>query len=134
MNELAIQSQITFLYYRDLDRAACFYEDVLKFPICDDQQSAKIYRVSSNSFIGIVDERKGHCRAQEMNAVLITFVVNDVDEWYEYLKNCGVKLLSEIQEPEFFPVRCFFFEDPEGYQYEVQKFLQPETAKKFVGE
>lgn len=33
MNELNIQSQITFLYYRDLDRAACFYEDVLKFPL-----------------------------------------------------------------------------------------------------
>lgn len=33
MNELNIQSQITFLYYKDLAGAVRFYEDVLKFPL-----------------------------------------------------------------------------------------------------
>jgi len=126
-----IQSQITFLYYRDLARAARFYEDVLQFELCEDQGDARIYRVSGKAFVGIVDEAKGHCRAQETNAVLITLVTEDVEGWYAYLEKCGVKLLTEVKQPDGFPVECFFFEDPEGYQYEVQRFLDPETARQF---
>jgi predicted enzyme related to lactoylglutathione lyase len=126
-----IHSQITFLYYKDLQKAAEFCEKVMKFELCDDQGAAKIYRVSPNAFIGIVDEKKGHCRAQDTNAVLITLVVEDVDGWYNYLRKKGIKLLSEVKQPSSFPVRCFFFEDTEGYQYEIQKFLHNETAKKF---
>ena len=131
MNTSEIQSQITFLYYNDLNKAADFFENILKFQLCDDQGAAKIYRVSKKAFIGIVDEKSGHCRAQETSAVLITLVTEDVEGWYNYLKKQGVKITSPIREPESFPVKCFFFEDPEGYQFEIQKFLIPETAKLF---
>lgn len=131
MNRPSLQSQITFLYYRDLARAARFYEDVLQLELCDDQGDARIYRVADKAFVGIVDEDKGHCRAQETNAVLITLVAENVEGWYAYLKECGVKLLTEVKQPGSFPVKCFFFEDPEGYQYEVQRFLDPETARRF---
>jgi predicted enzyme related to lactoylglutathione lyase len=131
MNRPSLQSQITFLYYRDLARAARFYEDILQFELCDDQGDARIYRVAEKAFVGIVDGTKGHCRAQETNAVLVTLVSENVEDWYAYLKQCGVKLLTEVQQPEGFPVECFFFEDPEGYQYEVQRFLDPETAHRF---
>jgi predicted enzyme related to lactoylglutathione lyase len=131
MERPSLQSQITFLYYRDLARAARFFEDILQFELCDDQRDARIYRVSEKAFVGIVDGEKGHCQVQETNAVLITLVVQDVEGWYAYLKECDVKLLTEVKQPEGFPVQCFFFEDPEGYQYEVQRFLDPETASRF---
>lgn len=131
MNRPSLQSQITFLYYRDLARAARFYEDVLQLELCENQGDARIYRVADKAFVGIVDEEKGHCRAQETNAVLITLVAENVEDWYAYLKECGVKLLTEVKQPGSFPVKCFFFEDPEGYQYEVQRFLDPETARRF---
>jgi len=131
MNKPALQSQITFLYYNDLARAARFYEEILKLELCDDQGDARIYRVAEKAFVGIVDGAKGHCRAQETNAVLITLVADDVEAWYDYLKECGVKLLTEVKQPGGFPVKCFFFEDPEGYQYEVQRFLDPETSRRF---
>ncbi len=131
MNRPFLQSQITFLYYRDLARAARFYEDVLQLELCENQGDARIYRVADKAFVGIVDEEKGHCRAQETNAVLITLVAENVEDWYAYLKECGVKLLTEVKQPGSFPVKCFFFEDPEGYQYEVQRFLDPETARRF---
>ena len=131
MKRPSLQSQITFLYYRDLARAARFYEDVLQLELCDDQGDARIYRVAEKAFVGIVDGAKGYCQAQETNAVLITFVVENVEGWYAYLKGCGVKLLTEVKQPKSFPVKCFFFEDPEGYQYEVQRFLDPETARRF---
>ena len=126
-----LQSQITFLYYRDLARAARFFDDILRLELCDDQGDARIYRVSEKAFVGIVDGTKGHCQAQETNAVLITLVSEDVEGWYAYLKECGVKLLTEVKQPESFPVECFFFEDPEGYQYEIQRFLDPETELRF---
>ncbi len=131
MKRPSLQSQITFLYYRDLERAARFYEDVLQLELCDDQGDARIYRVAEKAFVGIVDGVKGHCQPQEANAVLITLISEDVEDWYAYLKECGVKLLTEVKQPESFPVQCFFFEDPEGYQYEVQRFLDPETARQF---
>ncbi len=131
MKRPSLQSQITFLYYHDLARATRFYEDVLQLELCDDQGDARIYRVAKNAFVGIVDEAKGHCRAQEMNAVLVTLITEHVEDWYAYLKKRSVKLLTEVQQPESFPVECFFFEDPEGYQYEVQRFLDPETALQF---
>jgi predicted enzyme related to lactoylglutathione lyase len=131
MKRPSLQSQITFLYYRDLARATRFYEDVLQLELCDDQGDARIYRVAEKAFVGIVDGAKGHCQAQETNAVLVTLVTENVEDWYAYLRDCGVKLLTEVKQPEGFPVECFFFEDPEGYQYEVQRFLDPKTARRF---
>ena len=131
MKRPSLQSQITFLYYRDLARATRFYENVLQLELCEDQGDARIYRVAEKAFVGIVDGAKGHCQAQETNAVLVTFVTENVEDWYAYLRDCGVKLLTEIKQPEGFPVQCFFFEDPEGYQYEVQRFLNPETVRRF---
>ena len=131
MKRPSLQSQITFLYCRDLARAARFYEDVLQLELCDDQGDARIYRVAEKAFVGIVDGAKGHCQPQETNAVLVTLISENVEDWYTYLKECGVKLLTEVKQPQSFPVRCFFFEDPEGYQYEVQRFLDPETARRF---
>jgi hypothetical protein len=64
----------------------------------EDQQWAKIYRLSGNAFLGIVAGERGFHRPQERNAVLVTLVVNDVPGWYEYLRDKGVTLLSELQE------------------------------------
>ena len=64
MKRPSLQSQITFLYYRDLARAAYFFENILKLELCDDQGLAGIYRVSEKAFVGIVDGDKGHCQAQ----------------------------------------------------------------------
>jgi len=131
MNVSRLQSQITFLYYKNPDEAFNFYENIMKFELCENQGAAKIFRIAPHSFIGIVDEKHGHWKTREENAVLITLVTTDVESWYDYLKNCGVRLLTEVTQPEKFPVSCFFFEDPGGYHLEIQKFLLPETAVKF---
>ena len=130
---MKMQSQITFLYYREIQTASAFYEGIMGFELIDDQEWAKIYRVNENAYLGIVDEKKGFLRAQEKNAVLITLVVDDVSGWYEYLKSKGVKMLTELQEKEDIQVRCFFFEDPGGYALEIQRFLKPDLARIFHG-
>ncbi|HUW12602.1 MAG TPA: VOC family protein, partial [Anaerolineae bacterium] len=106
----SVQSQITFLYYDDLRQAEEFYGQVMGFELVEDQRWAKIYRVSSNGFVGIVAGEKGFRRPQSYNAVLLTLVSSDVDAWYDHLQEAGVKLLTDVQEKEDIQIRCFFFE------------------------
>jgi hypothetical protein len=126
-----IQSQITFLYYDDMAPIAVFLEQVMGFELVEDQKWAKIYRIGGISFLGAVASDKGFHRPQEENAVLITLVVEDVAGWYEHLSNHGVKLLSDLQYRKEIQIRCFFFQDPGGYSFEVQQFLKPGLAEIF---
>jgi predicted enzyme related to lactoylglutathione lyase len=130
-NKPMVKSQITFLYYRNLDPIAAFYENIMRFKLVEDQGWAKIYCVSGNAYLGIVDAQRGFHSFQEKNAVLVTLVVDDVPRWYEYLKSKGVKILTELQESEEIQIRCFFCEDPGGYSIEVQQFLNPDVARIF---
>jgi predicted enzyme related to lactoylglutathione lyase len=130
-DKLEVQSQITFLYYHDLQPISKFYEEMMGFELIEDQGWAKIYRVHGSSYLGIVDEERGFHKAQEKSAVLITLVVNDVVGWYDYLKLKGVKMLTELREMESIQVRGFFLEDPGGYAIEVQQFLNPDVARIF---
>lgn len=129
--ELKAKSQITFLYYRDLEPIDKFYQKVMGFELVEDQGWAKIYRVSGNAYLGIVDGNRGFHKPQEKNAVLVTLVVDDVFGWYDYLKSKGVKMLTEVKESEEIQVRGFFCEDPGGYSIEVQQFLNPDVARLF---
>jgi predicted enzyme related to lactoylglutathione lyase len=124
-----VNGSITFFYYKDIEVAAKFYEVVMGFDIIDDQGWAKIFQINTSAYMGVVDGEQGFYRVQDKNAVLLTLVVNDVWEWYEYLRGCGVKLLTEVQEKEDIQVRCFFLEDPGGYALEIQQFLKPELAR-----
>jgi predicted enzyme related to lactoylglutathione lyase len=130
-NNLKVQSQITFLYYRDLQPVSKFYEEIMGFELIEDQGWAKIYRVNGNAYLGIVDEEKGFHKAQEKSAVLITLVADDVFWWYDYLKRKGVKILTKLREVEDIQIRGFFLEDPGGYAIEVQQFLKPDLARIF---
>ena len=46
-----LDSQITFLYFKDLAEAAFFFEDILQLELVDNQGAAKIYRLCGNAFI-----------------------------------------------------------------------------------
>jgi glyoxalase/bleomycin resistance protein/dioxygenase superfamily protein len=127
----SISSQITFLYFDDLISVIPFFEETLKLELVTKQDAARIYRMAGNAYIGIVDGAAGHWQARAENAVLITLVVDDVEGWYAYLSTKDVKLLSGIQKPEIAPVECFFFEGPGGYHFEIQRFLDPETAQRY---
>ena len=128
---ITAQSQITFFYYRNLEDAARFYEQTLRFELVEDQQWAKIFRVAERAFVGIVAGDQGFRRPQDYNAVLLTVLVNDASAWYDYLKEQDVRFLTEIQDKPEIQVRCFFIEDPGGYAVEIQEFLKPHLREIF---
>lgn len=131
MNSLTIASQITFLYYQELDKARDFYQEILGLSLVEDQGWAKIYRVNGTAFVGLVDEAHGSLRAQPENAVMLTFVVDDVRGWYDYLREKGVKIRQEYGRAETIQIEYFFAEDPGGYVLEFERFLKPELAAVF---
>jgi predicted enzyme related to lactoylglutathione lyase len=111
---------ITFLYYRDLAGAARFYEEVLGLSLAIDQGWAKIYRLAEGAHVGLVDETRGMHRAAETKPVQLCLRVPDVDAWRRWVAGHGVANLSETFESDALGIRAFVFDDPEGYQIEIQ--------------
>lgn len=116
---------ITFLYYRDLARAEAFYRDVMGFTLAIDQGWAKIMAITETAHVGLVDERRGMNKWQEVKPVQLCIRVPDVDAWYAYAGEAGVTGLSKLFVNDEIGIRAFVFEDPEGYQIEVQSATRP---------
>ena len=128
---MEFSSQITFLYFDDLNDATLFFEETLKLAKVDDQGFAKIYRISGGAFLGIVDASQGYCRAPSEQNTLITLVTENVKDWYQRLKSRGIQVDAPPKHQAKANVECFFFTGPGGYAFEVQKFLNPEIAAQF---
>jgi predicted enzyme related to lactoylglutathione lyase len=118
----AVEGLITFLYYDDLEKAKEFYIDVMGFNLVVDQGWAKILNVADKAHIGLVDGNVGYHRASPTKPVMITIVVDDVDQWYEHMQKLGIETLTKPRDNEELNLRMFLLEDPEGYVIEIQKF------------
>jgi predicted enzyme related to lactoylglutathione lyase len=102
-----------------------FYENVMGFTLAIDQGWSKIYRVRDGAHIGLVDEARGMHRAHDVKPVQFCIRVEDVDGWYAYARAQDVANLSRFFENDALGIRAFVFDDPEGYQIEVQTATRP---------
>lgn len=116
---------ITFFYYRDLPAAMRFYEDILGLPLAIDQGWCKIYRICPGAHVGLVDEAKGMNKWAAVKPVQLCIRVPDVDAWYAYAQAQTLANLSELFVNEALGIRAFVFDDPEGYQIEIQSATRP---------
>ena len=113
-----IDSQVTFLYYKDLNSAEEFYGKALGLRKTFDQGWVRIFQISSTSYVGLVDETRGSHKSSESKPVMLSIVTSDVDRWYEVLSAKGIKIISKLSDSGSVPVRAFLIEDPEGYTVE----------------
>ena len=111
---------ITFLYYRDLPAAMTFYKDIMGFELVIDQGWSKIYKIAEGAHVGLVDETRGMNKWAPTKPVQLCVRVEDVDGWHDYAQARKLKNLSELFENQALGIRAFVFEDPEGYQIEIQ--------------
>jgi len=121
-------SNITFLYYNDLEYASRFVEEVLKLKITMDQGWARVYQINKTSFLGIVSlseekEYKGN--------TLVSFNTRNVEKEYERVSKLNVFSLTEIKYFEKIPLKSFFFKDNEGHDFEIQEFINPNDINIF---
>ena len=119
MPEALFDSQITFIYVKDLEESRLFYEDLLGFKLVHDQGSCRIVKTAEGAYLGYCSV-KGRKRGGE--GVLLTLVADNVDEWYRILKEREVSLLNPPRHNPEYGIYHFFFLDPDGYQWEIQKF------------
>ena len=114
------QLTITFLYYRDLATAMRFYEDVLGLTLAIDQGWSKIYEICPGAHVGLVDETRGMNKWAATKPVQLCIRVSDVDGWYDYARSKQLANLSDLFVNDEIGIRAFVFNDPEGYQIEIQ--------------
>jgi lactoylglutathione lyase len=119
------QLAITFFYYRDLPTAMRFYEDILGLPLAIDQGWCKIYQICPGAHVGLVDEAKGMNKWAEVKPVQLCIRVPLVDDWHAYAQAKGLSNLSKLFVNDEIGIRAFVFNDPEGYQIEMQSVTRP---------
>ena len=111
---------ITFLYYRDLPAAARFYEEVIGLPLVIDQGWSRIYRLAEGAHVGLVDSARGAHRASDAKPVQLCLRVPDATAWHAWAEANAVSALTPMRDNDELGIRVFTFEDPEGYQIEIQ--------------
>ena len=110
--ELSVNSSITWLYYKDVLKMQHFYQVVLGFELVFDHGWVKIYQSTKTGFIGLVDEKRGMHSFTEDKAVNLSFALQDLEKWQEYVKsNKTFKIESSDSNNE----KLFRGVDPEGY-------------------
>jgi catechol 2,3-dioxygenase-like lactoylglutathione lyase family enzyme len=123
MSHPPIESSITFFYTHDLDISIQFYEEVLGLELWLDQGSCRIYRVSSDGYVGLCQSSgtKTPLTDKQSN-VIFTLVTQQVDEWFDYLQQRGVVLEKPPTLNEKYNIYHGFLRDPNGYLIEIQRF------------
>ena len=123
---LGFNASITWLYYQGMQNMQNFYEDVVGLEMVVDQGWAKVYQGSSSGFIGLVDEKRGMNKYADTKAVNVSFLIEDLDGWYEYVQTQKPFELrgEEIGEGPEVKYRAFVGYDPEKYFMEFDKFYE----------
>jgi len=123
---------ITFLTYENLEVGDYFYRRVLGLPLIEDQGWARVYRIHGSAHVGIVEARRGPVEAPVGSGTLISIVVEDVDAWYEHLKNeASIEIIAPPSMVADIPVTSFFLKDPGGYSIEIQAFTDTAIQQRF---
>ena len=123
---------IIFLTYENLEAGDHFYRVVLGLPLIEDQGWAKVYRLHGSAHVGIVKSHRGPVAEPVGSGTLISIVVEDVDAWYEHLKNePSIEIAGPPSMVDDIPVTSFFLKDPEGYSIEIQAFTEEAAQQRF---
>lgn len=125
-----LSSQISFLYFQDLEAARTFFSEVLELEIAYDPGWAVVYRVTGGAFLGAVDAQDGSIEVKNRGGVLISLTVGNIEDVHRQLKAKGLEI-SDIKKVKEIELESFFFKGPEGYDFEIQQFKSPELRDLF---
>lgn len=127
MAKLELTSNITFLYFNDLEAAKPFFEKTLGLKVAYDPGWACVYRLKDKAFLGAVDNHSGSIKVTTTDSVLISLTVSNIEAVHEEMKDDAlVNGLSEIKQVKEMDLQSFFFTGPEGYHFEVEQFTSGE--------
>ena len=126
--ELDVQANLVFLYYKDLASAQDFYANTLGLEMVVDYGFAKLFRISQTTYVGLIDEQRGMHKSTEPKTVTLSFVTEEIDEWYTYLIEKGVKMRGEVGDAARHPTRGFVAYDQKDISWSLNDFsIFPKT-------
>ena len=114
--------QITFLHTNNLEATRQFYNQILGLPVVRDQGTCLIFQAAENAYIGFCEHIEPISTGRR---VILTLVTDDVDEWYQVLKERAAPLMDAPKANPQFQIYHFFLTDPDGYWVEIQQFDRP---------
>ncbi|MBL8154129.1 MAG: VOC family protein [Anaerolineae bacterium] len=123
-------SQVTFLYTPDLERARRFYEDTLGLPLILDQGSCCIYAAAPTAYLGVCQRDGLSDQPGRDSKVIVTLVTDNVDGWYDRLQREGVAFEKPPTLNATYHIYHCFLRDPNGYLIEIQRFLDPKWPRR----
>lgn len=124
---------VTWLYYKDMLEAERFYEESIGLKQIVDQGWAKVYQVSKTGYIGLVDERRGMHQYTDQKGTSVSFLVRDLEGWYEYVKKQEpFPLERELYTGNGNRYKAFVGIDPGNYFLEFDQFLEHVDNKRLL--
>lgn len=130
MADFGIKATNLFLYYKDIKAAGEFYTDILGMEMIADYGMALILRMTTDSYLILVDATKGMHTAEEPKTVALALLTEQLKEWYDYLKHQKVPIKYKYKEGTAHD--GFVAIDPEGYLLEFERFNQHSENEKFI--
>ena len=132
MAKLELTSNITFLYFKDLEKAKHFFSETLGLEVAYDPGWACVYRLKDKAFLGAADNAQGSIQVDSTSSVLVSLTVANIHEVHAALEGAeDVDGLSPIKQVKEMALESFFFTGPEGYHFEVEQFTSGELQKLF---
>ena len=132
MAKLELTSNITFLYFKDLEKAKHFFSETLGLEVAYDPGWACVYRLKDKAFLGAVDNAQGSIQVDSTSSVLVSLPAANIHEVHAAFEGAeGVDGLSPIKQVKEMALESFFFTGPEGYHFEVEQFTSGELQKLF---
>ncbi len=119
---LGFKTLIAWGYYKDMDGIRRFYEDVMGLEMIIDQGWAWIYPTSPSTYIGLVDESRGMHNFTEDKGVTISFFTDNIEGWYDHLKDKMEMRSKELSKEENGRFTAFVGYDPANYYLEFDEF------------
>ncbi len=87
-----------------------------------DYVMARIFRITADSYLTLVDATKGMHTADEPKSVALALLTDRLEDWHAYLATKGLKPRSPLVVRPGRPHDGFVIEDPEGYLLEFERF------------
>lgn len=93
---------------------------MLGLSLAIDQGWCKVYLICPDAHVELGDETKGMDKRAAVKPVPLCIRVQQVEDWYAYAQANDLDALSGGFVNEALSIRAFVFNNPEGYQIEIQ--------------
>jgi catechol 2,3-dioxygenase-like lactoylglutathione lyase family enzyme len=113
---VSYSDSLVFLFVRDLDRSAAFYE-LLGLELVLDQGSCRIFGSGNTMMVGLCGGR-----TPSPDGLIFTLVSDDVETVCAELVRRGLEFEMPLRYSPAYGITHAFLRDPDGYLVEIQRF------------